>query len=77
MLSHLFEEKIYVGGRMNLLDFEASQDVRQFKSMYSLMKNADELTQLLAPRDSAIHIRIGQELGNELLQNMSLDSGEL
>ena len=38
MLSHLFEEKIYVGGRMNLLDFEPSQDVRQFKSMYSFMK---------------------------------------
>ena len=44
MLSHLFEEKIYVGGRMNLLDFEPSQDVRQFKSMYSFMKNAEELT---------------------------------
>ena len=72
MLSHLFEEKIYVGGRMNLLDFEPSQDVRQFKSMYSFMKNAEELTQLLAPRDSTIQIRIGQELGNELLQNMSL-----
>ena len=72
MLSHLFEEKIYVGGRMNLLDFEPSQDVRQFKSMYSFMKNAEELTQLLAPRDSTIQIRIGQELGNELLQKMSL-----
>ena len=72
MLSHIFEEKIFVGGRMNLLDFEPTQDVSQFKSMYSFMKNADQLTQLLAPRDSAIQIRIGSELGNDLLQNMSL-----
>lgn len=72
MLSHIFEEKIFVGGRMNLLDFEPTQDVNQFKSMYSFMKNADQLTQLLAPRDQAIQIRIGSELGNDLLQNMSL-----
>lgn len=72
MLSHIFEEKIFVGGRMNLLDFEPTQDVSQFKSMYSFMKNADQLTQLLAPRDQSIQIRIGSELGNDLLQNMSL-----
>lgn len=72
MLSHLFEEKIYVSGRMNLLNFEPSQDVDQFKSMYSFMKDSEELTHLLAPRNSTIQIRIGSELGNELLQNMSL-----
>lgn len=72
MLSHLFEEKIYVGGQMNLLNFEDSHDKVQFKSMYSFMKNPEELTQLLAPRDSMIQIKIGSELGHELLQNMSL-----
>ena len=72
MLSHLFEEKIYVGGQMNLLDFEANHDKLQFKSMYSFMKSPEELTQLLAPRDSMIQIKIGSELGHELLENMSL-----
>lgn len=75
MLNHLFEERIYVGGRMNLLDFEPNQDKIQFKSIYSFMKNSEELTQLLAPRDSVIQIKIGEELGNELLQNMSLIQG--
>jgi len=75
MLNHLFEERIYVGGRMNLLDFEPNQDKLQFKSMYSFMKNPEELTQLLAPRDSLIRIKIGSELGNDLLQNMSLIQG--
>lgn len=72
LLGHLFEEKIYVGGRMNLINFGAMQDKGQFESIYSFMKNSDELTQLLAPRHSMIQIKIGAELGNELLDNMSL-----
>lgn len=72
MLSHIFEEKVFVGGRMNMLDYEANQDVTQFKSMYLFMKDPEELTQLLAPSDSVIQIKIGHELGNELLQNMSM-----
>ncbi|MFV0558134.1 MAG: heat-inducible transcriptional repressor HrcA [Enterococcus sp.] len=72
LLGNIFEEKIFVGGRMNLLDFEATQNVDQFKSMYSFMKDPDELTQLLIPDNNQIQIRIGNELGNELFQNMSL-----
>ena len=72
MLGHAFEEKVFVGGRMNLLDYEPQQDVHQFKSIYSFMKDLEDLMQLMAPTDNAIKIRIGDELGNELLQNMSL-----
>uniref|UniRef100_UPI00403FBA13 heat-inducible transcriptional repressor HrcA n=1 Tax=Candidatus Enterococcus willemsii TaxID=1857215 RepID=UPI00403FBA13 len=72
MLNHIFEDKIFVGGRMNLLNFEQNQNVEQFRSMYSFMKNTDNLNQLLAPRDGAIQIRIGSELGDELLNNMSM-----
>lgn len=75
MFNQLFEERIYVGGRMNLLDCEPTQDKIQFKSMYSFMKNPEALTQLLTPNDSLIQIKIGDELGNELLQNMSLIQG--
>lgn len=72
MLNHVFEDKIFVGGRMNLLEFEHNQDVQQFKSMYSFMKDTENLNQLLAPRNNSIQIRIGDELGDELLSNMSL-----
>ncbi len=72
MLNHIFEDKVFVGGRMNLLDFEQNQDVERFKSMYSFMKNSENLNQLLAPRDGAIKIRIGSELGDERLNNMSI-----
>lgn len=72
MLGQAFEEKVFVGGRMNLLDFEGSNDVTQFKLMYTLMKDPEELTQLLLPESQGIQIRIGNELGNQLFQNMSL-----
>lgn len=72
MLGSIFEEKIFVGGRMNLLNFEKKQNVNQFKSIYTFMKNPEELNQLLVPKDTSIHIRIGSELENELLENMSL-----
>ena len=47
MLGHAFEEKVFVGGRMNLLDFGIKQDIEQLKSVYSFMQNSDELTHLL------------------------------
>ncbi len=72
MLGQAFEEKVFVGGRMNLLDFEGSNDVNQFKLMYTLMKDPEEMNQLLIPENQGIQIRIGNELGNQLFQNMSL-----
>lgn len=72
MLNQLFEEKIYVSGRMNLLDFEPNQDLEQFKSMYTLMSDMDGLNRLIVPTDKAIQIRIGTEIGHDLFQNMSL-----
>lgn len=72
ILGHAFEDKIYVSGQMNLLDYELHQDLKQFKSMFSFMTDTYELTQMIVPTDSNIHIKIGSELGNELLQNMSM-----
>ena len=72
VLGHAFEDKVYVSGQMNLLDYEPHQDLYQFKSMFSFMTDTYELTQMIVPMDSDIHIKIGTELGNDLLQNMSM-----
>lgn len=72
VLGQAFEEKVYVSGRMNILDFDMLTNMTDFKTVYSLMSNTDELTALLASDETDIDIRIGQELKNELLQNMSL-----
>ncbi|MBP2099050.1 heat-inducible transcriptional repressor HrcA [Enterococcus rivorum] len=75
MLGQAFDEKVYVSGRMNVLDFGIQKDVQQIKSVYSFMQDSEELTQLLnatVTTDSPIAIRIGTELGNELLDDMSM-----
>lgn len=72
MLAQAFEEKVYVSGRMNLLDFNPHQDLTEFKSAYTFMKDSDELSQLFVPTDGGISIKIGSEIGNNLLDNLSL-----
>lgn len=74
MLGHAFEEKVFVSGRMNLLDFGVKQDIEQLKSVYSFMQNTDAITHLLSNEisDSQIAIRIGSEIGNTLLNDMSM-----
>lgn len=74
VLDTAFEDKIFVSGKMNLLDFSGIQNLNNFKSMYSFIGDDSELTQLIAHAvpENEIDIRIGNELGNELLDNMSM-----
>ncbi|MDF0478796.1 heat-inducible transcriptional repressor HrcA [Vagococcus sp. PNs007] len=72
IMGQAFEERVFVSGKMNLLDLDVLSDVSQFKSVYSLMDNTDQLTALIAPTEADIDIRIGNELENDLLTNMSL-----
>lgn len=74
MLGHAFEEKVFVSGRMNLLDFSGKQDIEQLKSVYSFMQNTDAVSHLLSSetKDDQIAIRIGTEIGNTLLDDMSM-----
>ncbi|MGM0166333.1 heat-inducible transcription repressor HrcA [Enterococcus sp. AZ135] len=72
ILNDAFEDKVFVSGRMNILNFNPDQDFNHVKSMYSLMQNSDELTQLLLPSDNNIHVRIGTEMGNDLFDHLSM-----
>ncbi|MGC6768638.1 heat-inducible transcriptional repressor HrcA [Enterococcus sp. LJL128] len=75
MLGHIFEEKVYVSGRLNLLDFGVSMDHSQLKSVYSFMNNTEALTNLLEMTETAarpISFKIGSEIGNDLLKSMSM-----
>lgn len=72
ILGSSFEDKIFVSGRMNLLNYEHIESLDQFKSTYSLVNNQESISKLLVPSDHSISIRIGSELGNDLLGNLSL-----
>lgn len=75
ILGHAFEDKVFVGGRMNLLDFGVEQDRNQLKSVYSFIQDSDEISHLLSvsnEKSPAISFKIGTEIGHELLDNMSM-----
>ncbi|MGO3732968.1 MAG: heat-inducible transcriptional repressor HrcA [Vagococcus sp.] len=72
VFTQAFDEQVYVGGGMNLLNSDMVTDVSEFKSVYSLISDTEQLTELILPEDSGVKIKIGDELNNDLLQNMSL-----
>lgn len=74
ILEQAFEERIFVSGKMNLLDFGSVTDVDQFKSIYTLVSDPELFTELIIPTSQEFEIRIGQELENELLSDMALIS---
>lgn len=68
---------IYVSGKVNLLDFhfnQIPQDLNQFHSVYSFMENPQALIDLFDDSEGvpAVDIKIGSEIGNKLLQDMSM-----
>ena len=75
ILSKMDSERIYVGGEMNLLNyfnFEEANQREKIKSIYNLIHESKDLQELLVPDHNDISVRIGTEMGNELLSNFSL-----
>ncbi|MCO6017904.1 MULTISPECIES: heat-inducible transcriptional repressor HrcA [Carnobacterium] len=66
------KERVFVGGRMNILDFSNALDVEKFKSIYTLMEKDSGLASLITQNQEGIEVRIGQELENTLFQDFSL-----
>ncbi|AZP05336.1 heat-inducible transcriptional repressor HrcA [Jeotgalibaca ciconiae] len=75
IISKMDNDRIYIGGEMNLLnyfDFDQSNDREKIKSIYSLIHQSNELHSLLLSDPNQITVRIGTEMNNELLNNLSL-----
>ena len=66
------QDRMHVGGRMNILDFSNELNVEKFKSIYSLMDGTHDLSSLLVPSTTGINVKIGTELNNELFNEFSL-----
>lgn len=67
-----FEDRVFVSGEMNLLDFDVLNNLNEFKSVYSVINDKDSLQSLIGTTSHELNVRIGTELGNDLLHNMSL-----
>lgn len=72
VFNQAFDDQVYISGGMNLLNSESLTDISEFKSIYSLISDTDQLTEILLPDSSGVEIKIGNEIDNELLLNMSL-----
>lgn len=75
LLSGAFVERVFVGGKMNLLDHHLAKDLHHFRSVYSLMENHQELSHLMETQvnePGKIAISIGDEIGNQVLSDMSM-----
>lgn len=72
ILQKSFEDDVFVSGRINLLDFASVTDRQQFRSLFSLMSDHEQLASLFTNTNHAYDILIGSEMHNELLSNMSL-----
>ncbi|RCX15905.1 heat-inducible transcription repressor HrcA [Vagococcus fluvialis] len=72
VFNQAFDDQVYISGGMNLLNSENLTDIAEFKSIYSLISDSEQLTDLLLPDKTGIEIKIGHEIENDLLLNMSL-----
>lgn len=72
VFNQAFDDQVYISGGMNLLNSENVTDIAEFKSIYSLISDTDQLTEILLPDSTGIEIKIGDEIENDLLLNMSL-----
>lgn len=72
VLTRAAQERFYVGGRLNLLNFSQDSDVDSLKALYSLIDKTDDIASVLGqPRDN-ISVQIGDEMTNDVLRNYSL-----
>lgn len=77
ILKKAAQEKVYVGGQMNLLNFSQFDDLADFKNLYQTMNQNETLKDLLRvsktrSNPGQVQILLGDELANEIFRNYSL-----
>ena len=72
ILDHVFQDKVYVSGQMNLLDTADSGDLEKIKQLFMLLNNDKELMDIVPQRTKDLEILIGNEINNELLDDLTL-----
>lgn len=65
-------EKMYFGGKTNMLSQPEFHDVERIRALLSMIEEKDELYELLKTKDTGISIKIGKENENTAMENCSL-----
>ena len=74
VLKQAASERFYVGGRLNLMDFIGTDDMKQLKSVLSMIDaDTGNINQLIGPVGKVpIEVKLGDELTPDTLKNLSL-----
>lgn len=72
IMSKMDNDRVYVGGGMNLLNYLGPTERDKIKMIYSMIHHSKDLHTLLLADQEDITVRIGSEMNNELLNNFSL-----
>ncbi|WP_163653043.1 heat-inducible transcriptional repressor HrcA [Listeria sp. PSOL-1] len=71
---HASQEKIYFGGKTNILNQPEFHDVNKIRSLFRLMEEEESLHELFRAMPDGLQVKIGQELNNTLLNDLSIVS---
>ncbi|WP_127848095.1 heat-inducible transcriptional repressor HrcA [Lacticaseibacillus hulanensis] len=73
VLKQAVTERFYVGGRLNLMDYFDADNIGELKDVMRIIDHSDELNRLLsADEQNPISVRLGSELSDESLKNLSV-----
>jgi heat-inducible transcriptional repressor len=73
VLKQAVTERFYVGGRLNLMDYFGPDNMNELKQVLHIVDQRDSLNKLLSGgANSPISVRLGSELSDESLQNLSV-----
>jgi heat-inducible transcriptional repressor len=74
VLARSTRDKIFVGGRLNLLDFSEDLDLQDVKQLYQLIDSPETMRKVLGAANDGVMVQIGDENGVDMLSPYSLVS---
>ncbi|MCT0949285.1 heat-inducible transcription repressor HrcA [Weissella confusa] len=74
VLARSIRDKVFVGGRLNVLDYTDDTELQEIKQLLQLLDAPSAMRQVMGNANDGVLIQIGDENGNSLLSPYSLIS---
>lgn len=74
VLARSIRDKVFVGGRLNLMDFTVDTNLQEVKQLYQLLDAPTAMRHVVGNANHGVLVQIGDENGNSLLSPYSLVS---
>lgn len=74
VLARSIRDKVFVGGRLNLMDFTVDTNLQEVKQLYQLLDAPTAMRHVVGNANDGVLVQIGDENGNSLLSPYSLVS---